>query len=104
MTLERLCAVGDVADGTAQRFDLGKTRIAVVRLGDDWYAIGDRCTHADISLAEGDVHPESRELECWKHGSCFSLETGVPSTLPATKATPVYRIKIEDDDVFVEVD
>ena len=101
--LERLCAVADVPDGTARRFDLGRLRIAVVRLGDDWYAIGDRCTHQDVSLAEGEIDPDERTIECWKHGSAFSLETGEPSSLPATKPEPTYTLKIEDGDVFVEV-
>jgi 3-phenylpropionate/trans-cinnamate dioxygenase ferredoxin subunit len=104
MTIERLCAVSDVPDGEARRIDLGKTRIAVVRLGDDWYAIGDRCTHQDVSLAEGEILPDTLEIECWKHGSCFSLVDGQPHALPATKPTPVYAVKIEGDDVFVEVD
>jgi len=102
--LERICSVTDVADGEAQRFDLGKTRIAVVRIGDDWYAIGDRCTHQDVSLAEGEVLADTLELECWKHGSCFSLVDGQPHALPATKPVPTYTVKIEDDAVFVEVD
>ena len=98
---ERLCSVHDLAPGEAKRFDLGKLRLAVVRIGDDWYCIGDRCTHQDISLAEGEVHEEALELECWKHGSCFSLTTGQPSTLPATKATPVYDLRVDGDDVYV---
>lgn len=102
--LERLCSVSDVPDGQATRVQLGKVAIAVVRLGDDWYAIGDRCTHQDVSLSEGDVLADSLELECWKHGSCFSLVDGQPHALPATKAVPTYTLKIEGDDVFVEVD
>ena len=102
--LERICSVTDVADGEAQRFDLGKTRIAVVRIGDDWYAIGDRCTHQDVSLAEGEVLADTLELECWKHGSCFSLVDGQPHALPATRPVPTYTVTIEDDAVFVEVD
>lgn len=102
MTAEvRLCAVGDVEKGSARRFDVGGHRIALVRIDDDFYAIGDRCTHADISLAEGDVYPETLEIECWKHGSTFSLVTGVPSTLPATKPTPVYGVRVDGDDVLV---
>jgi 3-phenylpropionate/trans-cinnamate dioxygenase ferredoxin component len=102
--LERLCTVSDVADGEARRFELGKVAIAVVRLGDDWYAIGDRCTHQNISLSEGEVLADSLELECWKHGSCFSLLDGQPHALPATKPVPTYPLTIEGDDVFVEVD
>lgn len=101
MTEERLCSVGDVAPGEAKRFDLGALRLAVVRIDDDWYAVGDRCTHQDISLSEGDVHADTREIECWKHGSAFSLETGEPSSLPATKPTPVYELRVDGDDVLV---
>ena len=100
---ERLCAVDDLAPGEVRRFDLGSVRVAVVRIDDDWYAVGDRCTHQDISLSEGEVHPESREIECWKHGSCFSLVTGEPSSLPATKAVPVYDVRLDGDDVYLVV-
>lgn len=98
---ERLCALADLAPGSARRFDVGDRRLAVVRIDDDVYVVGDRCTHQDISLAEGDVLVEEREIECWKHGSAFSLETGAPSSLPATKPTPVYEVDVVDGDVHV---
>ena len=104
MSRQRICSTAEVPDGEARRFEVGRTAIAVVHLGDDWYAIGDRCTHQDISLAEGEIYPDSLEIECWKHGSCFSLETGEPNVLPATKPTPVYAVSLEGDTVFVEVD
>ena len=104
MSRQRLCSVADVADGEAQRIDVGGLRLAVVRLGDDWYALGDRCTHQDISLSEGDVHADTLEIECWKHGSCFSLATGEPNSLPATKPTPTYTVTVDGDDVYVEID
>ena len=104
MIEERICSVGDVPPGEARAFALGNLAIAVVRIGDDWYAIGDRCTHQDVSLSEGEVLADSLELECWKHGSCFSLVDGQPHALPATKPVPTYTVKIEGDDVFVEVD
>jgi 3-phenylpropionate/trans-cinnamate dioxygenase ferredoxin subunit len=74
-----------------------------VRCDDDFYAIGDRCTHADISLSEGEVLCEEREVECWKHGSTFSLTTGEPQSLPATRPVPVYDVIVEGDDVMVKL-
>ena len=103
MTIERVCGVDDVAPGTARQFHVDGHVIALVRVDDDWYALGDTCTHQKISLAEGEVHTDTREIECWKHGSCFSLETGEPSSLPATKAEPVYSVRVDGDDVLVEV-
>ncbi len=103
MTLERLCATDDLADGEARRFDVGGHRIALVHLSGEWYAVGDRCTHADISLSEGEVLVEECALECWKHGSSFDLRTGEPQSLPATRPVPTYNVKVEGDDVWVEL-
>ncbi|MBK9180646.1 MAG: non-heme iron oxygenase ferredoxin subunit [Acidimicrobiales bacterium] len=103
MAPQRVCALAELAPGEARRVDLPGHRVALVRIGDDVYAIGDRCSHADYSLAEGEVHPDTCELECPKHGSTFSLVTGHPDTLPATVPVPVYAVTIRDGDVFVEI-
>ena len=101
---QRVCAVGDVEPGTARRFDVAGRRVALVRIGDDFYAIGDRCSHEDYSLAEGEVFADEREIECWKHGSTFSLETGEPRSLPATKPVPVYAVEVDAGDVYLVVE
>ena len=98
----RVCEASELASGQAKRFDVGGRRVALVRIEDDFYALGDRCTHADVSLSDGDVLVETKELECWKHGSAFSLETGEPSCLPALKAVPTYRVVMNDGVVFME--
>jgi len=103
MTSERLCATSDLADGEARRFDVGGFRIALVRLSGEWFALGDRCSHADISLSEGEVLVEECALECWKHGSSFDLHTGEPLSLPATRPVPVYPVTVDGDDVLVEL-
>jgi 3-phenylpropionate/trans-cinnamate dioxygenase ferredoxin component len=103
MAPKRVCAVDDVPPGEARRFEVDGHRIALVRIDDEFYAIGDRCTHADISLAEGEVYPEEREIECWKHGSTFSLVTGEPQSLPATRPTPIYAVTVDGDDVLVDL-
>jgi 3-phenylpropionate/trans-cinnamate dioxygenase ferredoxin component len=100
-TLVRLCSKDSIAPGTAGRFDVGEHRIAVVRIGDDFYAIGDTCSHADFSLSEGDVWVDELEIECPKHGSTFSLVTGEPQTLPATQPVPVYTVQVDGNDLSV---
>jgi len=99
----RLCAPTELESGSARRFDLGEHRIALVRIDDRFYAIGDRCSHEDYSLSEGEVLVEECEIECWKHGSMFDLVTGEPRSLPATKPVPVYSVLVEGDDVMVEL-
>jgi len=92
-----------IADGGAERFDIEGRSVCVVRIGDDLYALGDTCSHADISLSEGDVLLDECAIECWKHGSAFDLRTGKPLTLPATRPVPVYEVRVVGDDIVVEV-
>jgi 3-phenylpropionate/trans-cinnamate dioxygenase ferredoxin subunit len=92
-----------VESGSAVRLDGGPDGVCLVRIGDDFYAIGDRCSHANFSLSEGEVYPEEKQIECWKHGSTFSLIDGKPQSLPATRAVPVYDLRIDGDDVAVVI-
>ena len=104
MTKERLCSLDELLPGSARRFDVGRHRIAVVRIGDDVYAIGDTCSHANVSLSEGEINEAERSIECWKHGSEFSVETGAALTLPATRPVPTYDVRVEDGDVVVVIE
>ena len=100
--MTRVCSLSEIAPDSTLKVDVDGTAVALVRIGDDLYAIGDRCSHADVSLSEGEVDPGDRHIECWKHGSRFSLETGVPDVLPAIRPVPVYSVRVQGDDVYVE--
>ncbi len=84
------------------RFDVGEHRVAVFRIGDEVYAIGDRCSHAEASLSEGEVY--DCIVECPRHGSEFDLRTGDALSLPATKPVPIYPISVEDGYVFLKLE
>ena len=97
----KICAESDIELGSAVRVVIDGTPIAVVRdSAGVVHAIGDTCTHGDISLAEGFVEDDT--LECWAHGSKFSLLTGKPITLPAYEPVPVFTVSIVDGDVFID--
>ena len=81
------------------RVTVGETRIAVFRVADEVFAIGDLCSHAEASLAEGEVY--GTDVECPRHGSEFDLRTGAPLSLPATRPVPVYEVTIEDGNVYL---
>ena len=96
ITLAELPAVGAV------RVIVDGLPVAVVRTEDgEVHAVGDTCTHADVSLAEGEV--DDCSIECWLHGSRFDLRTGRPTALPAIRPVPVYPVTVEGDTVFVDV-
>ena len=101
MTFARACATSEVAPGSAVAVAVEGTDVAVVRDGDDFYAVADECSHAAIPLSEGDV--EGCEIECWLHGSRFDLRTGKPTGPPATEPVAIYPVKVDGDDVLVDV-
>lgn len=84
------------------RVKVGEERIALFRVGDHVYAIGDRCSHAEASLAEGEVFDDA--VECPRHGSEFDLKTGSPTSLPATSPVPIYEVTIEEGTVFLTLE
>ncbi|CAB4606200.1 unannotated protein [freshwater metagenome] len=92
----------ELESGTAHRVIVDGTAVAVVRIDDEVFAIADKCSHADISLSEGLVWCETKQIECIKHGSAFSLVTGVPDTLPATQPVAVFTATVVNGDVVVE--
>ena len=101
MASVRICAVDDLGVNEAARFVVEGVPIAVVKdAAGEIFAIGDTCTHGDISLAEGFVEDDT--LECWAHGSKFSLRTGKPLTLPAYEPVPVYAVEITDGAVYID--
>jgi len=66
------------------------------------FAVDDICSHAEVSLSEGDV--EDGRVECWLHGSRFDLRTGKATSLPATEPIAVFPVKVEGDEVLVDVE
>jgi len=98
----RACRVDDVPELGTHLVEIDGTPVCVVRSGGAVYAINDICSHADVSLSEGDV--EDTTIECWLHGSRFDLITGRPTGLPATQPVPVYPTKIDGDDILVRLE
>lgn len=101
MNWVRVTELSELPDGRGVRVEIGEQRIAMFRIADDVYAIGDRCSHAEASLAEGDVF--DGEVECPRHGATFELATGLATALPASKPVASYRVKVENGDVYLEV-
>jgi 3-phenylpropionate/trans-cinnamate dioxygenase ferredoxin component len=101
VTATRVCALSDLVQDEAQRFEIDGVPMAVVLdSSGEVHAIGDVCTHGDISLSDGFVEDDT--LECWAHGSAFSLRTGRPLNLPAYEPVPVYTVTIDGEDVLID--
>ena len=102
MTFVRACALSELTDSAPMRVDVEGLDVAVVRHGDEIFAIEDECSHAAVALSEGDV--DDCTIECWMHGSRFDLRTGKPTGPPATEPVPVFAVQINGDDVLIDIE
>ena len=101
MSFVLACATTDVPHDEAHAVTVGAYDVAVARDGDDFYALQDLCSHASVSLSEGEV--ADCTVECWLHGSRFDLRTGQPTGLPATAPVATFPVDVRDGDVYVDV-
>ena len=97
----KVCALSSLDNRKPFAATVDDVDVVLVRDGERVHALADLCSHAAVSLSEGEV--SRKGIECWLHGSCFDLETGKPSSPPATEPVDVYAVDIRDGDVFVDV-
>ncbi len=96
----RVCRVDELPRVGVAAANIYGQVVAIVRTQEgELYAVDDTCSHANVSLSEGEL--EGHTLECWLHGSRFDIRTGEPSGPPATVPISVYPVKVEDDEVYV---
>ncbi len=96
----RVCRLDELPEVGVAAADINGTTVAIVRTADGTvHAVDDTCSHANVSLSEGEL--DGCTLECWLHGSRFDIRTGEPSGPPAIVPIAVYAVKVEGDDVYV---
>lgn len=84
---------GDLTEDTATRVVIEGVPIALVRADSQVYAVSDLCSHAEVSLSEGEV--EGCFIECWLHGSQFDVRTGKAMSLPANTPIATYPTQLD---------
>lgn len=90
MSRTEVAALSALEEGAPLKVEVDGVAVVLVRIGDDVYALADRCSHEDASLSEGAVYEDDLEIECPRHGSTFDLRSGAAMSLPATKPVAVY--------------
>jgi nitrite reductase/ring-hydroxylating ferredoxin subunit len=100
LTRHVVAQLSELALETPRLVEVGGNPVCVVRTVDGVHAVSDTCSHAEVSLSEGEV--EGTTIECWLHGSRFDLLSGRPTGLPATEPVPVFEVIIDGDDVLID--
>jgi 3-phenylpropionate/trans-cinnamate dioxygenase ferredoxin subunit len=94
--------VEDLPEGEMVGATVGDVSVLVANVGGRYLSIGSECTHAACELFEGELDPEEGVVTCECHGSVFDLETGAAVAPPADEPEPVFRVRVEGDEVQVE--
>lgn len=98
----RVATLSDIEEGAAKAVRVGEQDIALCRVGDTIYAFENICPHAYAMLSDGFI--EDNEIECPLHAARFEISTGRCLGPPADRDLATYPVRIEGDDVFVEVE
>jgi 3-phenylpropionate/trans-cinnamate dioxygenase ferredoxin subunit len=97
----KVAQVGDLADGQAKVFEVEAQRVAICRVGQQYFAIQDLCTHDNGPLGEGELVGDL--IECPRHGARFNVKSGEPVTLPAVVPVKTFPVKVTGKEVYVEI-
>lgn len=102
--LVKIATIHDIPKNEARAFIYGDRRIAIYHIDGAFYATTDICSHAYAELSEGFLEPDDCTIECPLHGSRFDIRTGNVLSLPAFEPIATYSLRIEGEDVLVELD
>jgi nitrite reductase/ring-hydroxylating ferredoxin subunit len=101
MAFTKAAAVKDIAEGKGKKVSINKKDIALFNIGGKFFAVDAKCTHAGGPLANGTV--KDLCVECPWHHSIFDLKTGAVRQGPAMKPVAAYKVKVEKDNVLIDV-
>ena len=93
-------ALNSFSDSTVQTVEINGSVVAVFKVDNEYFAIQNRCSHAEASLSEGEVY--DCKVESPLHGAEFDLKTGEALTLPATKPIATYTTEVNENSVLVK--
>lgn len=95
---ERIASAGELTPGSRLSVIIDDTPALLLRVGDDFFAIEDVCTHDGQPLTDGLLH--DHEIACPRHGARFDVRTGAAMCMPATEPVQVFEIQVRDGAVF----
>lgn len=102
MSLVKVAEVHEIPDGKAKRVLVKRHPIAIFNCGGEYFAIDDTCSHADASLAEGEML-DGCKVSCPLHGAQFDIKTGDALTLPAVTPVEKYKVTVDGTAIMLEV-
>lgn len=83
------------------KVEIGDDAYAIYNVAGEFFVTDDLCTHGPGSLGEGELYNDI--IECNFHGGQFNVRTGEVAGPPCMEPIRTYKVRVEDDAVFIEV-
>ena len=100
----KVCEMNALKDGDMLDFDRGERKILVARFGNQVFATDRICTHAYADLSTGILNEDEKTVTCPLHLSSFKLDSGAPQNLPAENPLKTYKVKIQENAIYIKLD
>ena len=98
----QVAKLSEIDDPGKLLVEVGERLVVLIRAAGHIYALDDICTHDGGPLSDGPLDVEHGTIECPRHGAKFDVKTGA-ATMPATKPTRTHAVKLEGDQIFVQL-
>jgi nitrite reductase/ring-hydroxylating ferredoxin subunit len=102
MAYVKAANVRDVPPGRVKVVEVGDEDVALCNVDGEIFAVANTCTHDDGPLGEGYLIGDS--IECPRHGARFCVRTGEVEVLPAIIPIPTFEVKVDGEDIYVDVE
>ena len=102
MALVKVAETHEIPEGKAKRVLVKRQPIAIFHCDGAYFAIADTCSHAEASLAEGQLMSGCK-VACPLHGAQFDIRTGQALTFPAVSPVEAYKVTVDGTAIMLEV-
>jgi len=101
MAFKKVAGKSEIKPGEGKQVDVGEKVLAIFNIDGEFYCIDGKCKHRGGPLAEGFV--SGKIVSCPWHGAEFDVTTGEVKGPPAKENVACYKVKVEGDDILVEI-
>lgn len=95
----RAATTAEVTENEPFALEIGGLQVALFKVGDEYFATGNVCTHAYARLSDGFL--DGCEIECPLHNGRFDVRTGQAKSSPVERDIPTYAVRVISDAIEV---
>ncbi len=100
---QKVANTDDIPLGSMKSFKLGFEQIVICHNNNGFFAVEDVCSHDSAPISDGHIDSEGH-IVCARHGAKFECKSGDVKAPPAVVGLETFKIKVENNEIFVSLD